>query len=85
MRISASLLALAGLTLSAAALAANSPARDKPQLVCRGAQKALGSRIRKPRKCMTAEQWREADEKAARLPVTMQVVAPKNEGPDRAQ
>ena len=85
MRISALLLALAGLTLSSAALAAGPPAPDKPQLICRGAQKALGSRIRKPRKCMTPEQWQEADEKAARLPVSMQVVAPKNEGKPRAQ
>jgi hypothetical protein len=85
MRISALIACSAALAVPAAAIASDSPAGDKPQLVCRGAQKALGSRIRKPRKCMTAEQWREADEKAARLPVTMSVVAPKNEGKQRAQ
>lgn len=85
MRISALLLALAGLTASSAAIAADPPGPAKPQLICRGAQKQLGSRVRRPRKCMTAEQWQEADERAARLPIGMQVVAPKNEGKQRAQ
>ena len=85
MRKTALLLAVTGLVMPAAAAAANPPAPAKPQLICRGAQKSLGSRIRKPRKCMTAEQWQEADEKAGRVPISLQVIAPKNEGPPRAQ
>lgn len=84
MRISVSLLVLVGLAAPGAAAAAE-PAPDKPQLICRSAQKALGSRIRKPRRCMTAEQWKEADEKAGRVPISLQVVAPKNEGKQRSQ
>ena len=69
----------------ASSAAAAEPPPAKVQLICRGAQKSLGSRIRKPRKCMTAEQWQEADEKAGRVPISLQVVAPKNEGPERSQ
>jgi hypothetical protein len=85
MRNPALLLALAGLGLPTAAAAADPPEPARPQLICRGAQKSLGSRIRKPRKCMTAEQWQEADEKAGRIPVSLQIVTPKNEGKQRAQ
>ena len=67
------------------AAAAEPPSTPKLELICRGAQKSLGSRIRKPRKCMTAEQWQEADEKAGRVPISLQVVAPKSEGRERAQ
>ena len=77
------LLALTGLAVPAAA--ADPPAPGKPQLICRGAQKSLGSRIRTPRKCMTAEQWQEADDKAGRVPISLQVVAPKSEGRERSQ
>jgi hypothetical protein len=79
------LLALVGPAVSTAAIAAESAAPSKPQLICRSAQKAIGSRIRKPRRCMTAEQWRESDEAAARVPISLQVVAPKNEGKQRSQ
>jgi hypothetical protein len=58
---------------------------DKPQLICRSAQKTIGSRIRKPRKCMTAEQWRDADEDAERVPLTMRVGTARNEGKQRGQ
>lgn len=85
MRISASLLALAGLVLSSSALAAEHPQSDKPQLICRSAQKTIGSRIRKPRKCMTAEQWRDADEDAERVPLTMRIGTARNEGKQRGQ
>ena len=81
---SSALIALVAVAIPSAATAAN-PAPDKPQLICRGAQKSLGSRIRTPRKCMTAEQWQEADEKTGRVPISLQVVAPKSEGRERAQ
>ena len=84
MRNSALIALSASLAIPSAAAAAD-PAPAKPQLICRGAQKSLGSRIRKPRKCMTAEQWQEADEKAGRVPISLQVVAPKNEGRERSQ
>ena len=85
MHRTALLLAVTGLAVSSAAAAPDPPSPTKPRLICRGAQKSLGSRIRKPRKCMTAEQWQEEDEKAGRVPVSLQVVAPKNEGPARSQ
>jgi len=85
MRIPVLLLALAGLGVSAAAAAAERSASDKPQLICRSGQKSTGSHMRKPRKCMTAEQWQEADEAASRAPITMRVVAASSEGKQRAQ
>jgi hypothetical protein len=45
----------------------------KEPLVCRGEQHTTGSRIRSPRRCRTAEQWREEDEKKGRVPISMRV------------
>lgn len=84
-RASASIAALAALLVSSmAAAAAGPPGKSKERLICRSAEKALGSRIRKPRRCLTAEQWRQADADAARRPETMRVVAP-NDGRKRSQ
>ena len=82
MRRPALILTLTAIAFPAAA--AEPPAPAKPQLICRNAVKTIGSRIRKPRRCMTAERWQEADEKDGRAPITMQVVAP-NDGPKRSQ
>ena len=78
-------LILAFALIAVPATAAEPPAAARPELICRNAAKTVGSRIRKPRKCMTAEQWREADEAAARVPISLQVVAPRNEGKQRSQ
>jgi hypothetical protein len=67
-----------------AAAAADAPLTDKnPQLICKGGQKVIGSRMRTPRRCRTAEQWRAEEEKASRLPETLRVGAPKDEGAPR--
>jgi hypothetical protein len=69
---------------SSAAAAEGSSDKPKERLICRDSQKSLGSRIRKPRRCLTAEQWRQADEDASRVPVTLRVIAP-NDGRKRSQ
>jgi hypothetical protein len=71
------------LTLSAAgALAADPPAQPENQRVtCRGAARSLGSHIRTPRRCRTAEQWQREDEaKGGPLPVALQVTQGQNDG-----
>ena len=78
------LAAVACLASTSAAAAAGPPDKPKERLICRDSQKTLGSRIRKPRRCLTAEQWRQADEDASRVPVTLRVIAP-NDGGKRSQ
>jgi hypothetical protein len=81
MRKSLALCGLAGAASIAAAIpayAADGPKSDR--LICRAATKTLASRIRKPRRCRTEEQWRQEDEAAARKPETLRVVAPRVEG-----
>ncbi|HEY5723925.1 MAG TPA: hypothetical protein VIT45_16570 [Allosphingosinicella sp.] len=85
MRASALLILSAALFIPSVPVSADPTTPAKPQLICRSAQKAIGSRIRKPRKCMTAEQWREADEDAERVPLTMRVGTARNEGKQRGQ
>jgi len=69
-----------------AAFAAEAPApptdggADRQPIVCRGGQKSLGSRIRTTRRCRRAEEWREDDEKANRLPIGAQVTQGQNDG-----
>ncbi len=74
-----------------AALAADPPPAptaqssvDRP-LVCRAAQRTISSRIRTPRRCRTAEQWREEDEKGTRLPIGARVTQGENDGRAPAQ
>ena len=70
--------------LPMAAANADAPVSDaNPQLICKGGQKLVGSRMRTPRRCRTPEQWQAEEEKASRLPETMRVGAPKDEGPQR--
>jgi hypothetical protein len=79
---SAILIALA-MTLSVAgALAADPPAQpEKQRLICRGGGgRSLGSHIRTPRRCRTAEQWRQEDEAKANLPISLQVTQGQNDG-----
>ena len=61
-------------------LPAETPKQDKPQLICRAAKQSLGSRIRTPRRCKTAEQWAAEDEAAARVPISLRVNQSKNDG-----
>lgn len=70
------------MTLSlAGALAADPPApAEKQRLICRGTAKQLGSRIRTPRRCRTAEQWQEEDEARGRAPLSLQVTQGQNDG-----
>jgi hypothetical protein len=53
--------------------------------ICRGAVRTVSSRIRTPRRCRTAEQWREEDEAASRLPISAQVTGGQNDGRAPAQ
>jgi hypothetical protein len=71
--------------LTAAATADPPPPDTGPGLICKGGQKVIGSRMRTPRRCRTAEQWRADEEKASRLPETLRVGAPKDDGPQRPQ
>lgn len=84
-------LALAAPLGLAAALAAEPPPpagaghAAKAQLVCRGGQRSIGSRTRTPRRCRPAEQWRQDDEAAGRLPIGAQVTTGQNDGKAPAQ
>jgi len=71
---------LAASTLVAAGLAAETPKPPKPQLICRGAKQSLGSHIRTPRRCKTAEQWAAEDEAAGRVPISLRVNQSQNDG-----
>jgi hypothetical protein len=70
------------MTLSAAgALAADPPAQpEKQRLVCRGGARQLGSHMRTPRRCRTAEQWQLEDETTGNLPAALQVTQGQNDG-----
>ncbi|MBV9882565.1 MAG: hypothetical protein JO276_06110 [Sphingomonadaceae bacterium] len=48
--------------------------------ICREASRQLGSHIRAPRRCRTAEQWREEDERAAQEAATMRLTEGQNDG-----
>ena len=53
------LAALAAAVPATSALAAETPAKPaKEPLICRGAEKALGSHIRRSARCRTAAEWR---------------------------
>lgn len=73
------ILAATALALSAAAALAADPPADERR-VCRGATKQLGSRIRRPRRCLTEEQWRQEDEEKGRVPLSAQVTEGQNDG-----
>jgi len=74
------------ITLSAALSAAGALAADPPpppgkqRLICRGATRALGSHIRRARRCRTAEQWQEEDQAKGRLPISLQITEGQNDG-----
>lgn len=75
------LAALAVILSVAGALAAEPPAQsEKQRRICRGAERSLGSHIRTPRRCRTAEQWQEEDERKGRLPVSLQVTEGQHDG-----
>jgi hypothetical protein len=52
----------------------------RPRLVCRGATKTVGSRIRTARRCRTAEQWQDEDDVKGRLPIGAQITEGQNGG-----
>ncbi len=75
------LIALTATLSAVGALAADPPAQsrnDRP--ICRGATKSLGSHIRTPRRCRTAEQWREEDQAKSGLPISAQITEGQNTG-----
>jgi hypothetical protein len=79
------LIAFAAALSLAGALAAVPPADSaKQREVCRAAAKQLGSRIRTPRRCRTAEQWQEEESKGG-LPIGAQVTQGQNDGQARPQ
>ena len=51
-----------------------------PRLICRGATRQLGSRIRSQRRCRTEEQWRDEDDLKGRLPIGAQITEGQNDG-----
>jgi hypothetical protein len=80
------------LTALAAAgpLAAEPPApqaqAEEQRLICRGGQRQLSSRIRSQRRCRTAEQWQEEDERnRTGLPLSAQITQGQNDGRQSAQ
>ena len=74
-------IAFAAALAAAGTLAAEPPPDSaKQRLVCRAAIKTVGSRIRNPRRCRTAEQWRDEDEAKGRLPISAQVTEGQNDG-----
>ncbi|MGZ8311239.1 MAG: hypothetical protein ACXWUR_04165 [Allosphingosinicella sp.] len=78
----ASLIAIvAGLSVTAA-LATEPPAPPSPKetRICRGATRTVGSHIRTPRRCKTAEQWQVDDEAKSQLPLSLQVTEGQNTG-----
>ena len=82
----ATLLAVAAALSLAGALGAEPPAeKAKPRDVCRAPAKQLGSHIRAPRRCRTAEQWQQEDEAKAGLPIGAQVTQGQNDGQAKAQ
>lgn len=76
------ILVATALALSAAgAFAADpTPAPQEGRPICRGSTKQLGSRIRRPRRCQTAEQWQAEDEAKARVPLSAQITEGQNDG-----
>ena len=78
---SAILIALTMTFTAAGAVAADPPAPpEKQRLICRGATRSLGSHIRRPRRCRTAEQWRQEDEANPPLPTSLQITEGQNDG-----
>jgi len=76
-RLAAAALALA----SSAASAADPPASpSEERRICRGGERQLGTRMRTPRRCRTAEQWRQEDEARDRIPVGLQTTQGQNDG-----
>ena len=71
----------AGLMLTAALAAADSPPKSEDsRRICRDLGRQLGSHIRAARRCRTAEQWRQEDEEKAQLPASLQVTQGQNDG-----
>ena len=64
---------LFALALAAAAADAPPTAEPKPILVCRASERQVGSRIRKGRKCKTAEDWALDDAARDRRPADLRV------------
>jgi hypothetical protein len=66
---------------SAAAFAVDPPApAPRPQLICRGGGRSLGSHIPRARRCRTAEQWRQEDDVRDRVPLSVQLIPGQNDG-----
>ena len=68
--------------LSAASALAVQPPEEAPKQrqICRGATRQLGSHIRTPRRCRTAEEWQIEDEEKSRLPPSLSVTEGQNDG-----
>jgi uncharacterized membrane protein YccC len=61
------------------------PHAEKPKLICREGDQELGSHIRSGRRCKTAEEWQQEDERATAVPTTLRVVAGHPDGTPTAQ
>jgi hypothetical protein len=73
-------------TLAAATARADPPAaQPEERRICRGGERQLGTRMRTPRRCRTAEQWRQEDESRDRIPVGLQTTQGQNDGRAPAQ
>ncbi len=49
------------------------PAQAKDRKICREGEQRTGSRIRSQRRCRTIEEWQEADQSKAGLPLSAQI------------
>ena len=64
---------LFALALAATPAEAPQAAPPKPMLICRASERQVGSRIRKGRKCKTAEDWALDDAARDRRPADLRV------------
>jgi hypothetical protein len=76
------LLALgASLSVAAAFASDDTPAKaPDTRRICRDSARQLGSHVRTPRRCRTAEQWQLEDEEKAQAAATLQVTEGQNDG-----
>ena len=71
----------ASLTVTAAFASDDPSAKaSDTRRICRDSARQLGSHVRTPRRCRTAEQWQLEDEEKAQAAATLQVTEGQNDG-----
>lgn len=56
------------------------PESNKPVKICREGERVTGSHVRTGRRCLTQDQWDQADAKRIERPVTMRVTEHQADG-----